>query len=128
MPVPVSSGSTRVVDLIKYHFFEKEMGAKVCTLETSAANWQSEASSLTQEVVRRLVNTSLDLLDKKVTMMDAYCRKLDKGGYSNAQMVDIITSRVKGHIKQDLRLGMTHREAWETKTTMDIKKLTGKSK
>ena len=46
---PTDTGSTREVSVsvIKYQFFEKEMGASVCMLETSAASWQSKISSLT---------------------------------------------------------------------------------
>ena len=54
------------------------MGAKVCTLETSAASWQSKSSSLTQEVVRRLNNTSPDLKDERLEILNNYARKLTR--------------------------------------------------
>ena len=123
---PTDAGSTREISVIKYQFFEKEMGASVCMLETSAASWQSKISSLTQEVIRRLTNTSEDLREEKLDALNTYCTKLDKSGYANRQIVDTITSGVKGHAERRARLGKEHREGWETEEARDMKKLTGK--
>ena len=62
---PTDPGSRAQVDVIRYQFYEKETGSKVCILESSAASWQSKISSLTQEVSRRLMNTSPDLIEEK---------------------------------------------------------------
>ena len=82
-------------------------------------------STLTQEVSRRLINTSEDLIDDKLEIMEKYCEKLKRSGY-NKQVVIIITSGVQGYTRRKERLGKLHREGWETASLRESKKLSGK--
>ena len=72
--------------VVKLKFYEKETGSPLTVLETSACSWQSKVSILTQEVTRRLINTSEDLPQQtKDEIMNRYCSKLKNSGYSNRQ-------------------------------------------
>ena len=113
---------------IKYKFYEKGMGTKTTMLETSASSWQTKISVLTNEVTRRLITTREDLPEEtKMEIMETYAEKLKKSGYSNNQVIDILTSGIVGYQRRKERLGKTHREAWETESEREMKKLTGKS-
>ena len=61
-PCPNSSQNTSNTELkkvkLKYLFFEKEISSKYCTLEHSAMSWNMKRAILSQEVIRRLLNTS----------------------------------------------------------------------
>ena len=96
-----------------YMFYEKPTGAPVTILETSAASLQGKMSTLTQEVTRRLCNTMEDLRDEKTEILNTFCRKLKKSGYTNQQTISIISSGVVGHARRRERLGKEHREGLE---------------
>ena len=95
-------------------------------LETSAASWQGKVSTSTQEVSRRLIKMAGDLKKERVKIIDTYCDKHKRSGYSKRQIVDIVTSGVVGHARRYQRLRKEHREGWETAGLRDSKKLTGK--
>ena len=126
-PSTTSPDTSATCQVIKYKFFEKEMGAQVVMLESSAASWQSKVSSLTQEVTRRLLNTCWDLKEEKKEILNTYSRKLRRSGYSNKQVVGIITSGVVGHARRHTKLGKEHRESWESADERELRRLTVKS-
>ena len=105
------------VKLVKYNFFEKSMGSKVTMLETSASSWQSKVSSLTQEVTRRLINTSEDLVDEKIKAIDNFCNKLKMSGYTRQQRWEILKSGTRKYNKmvREEKIGKrrVNRPSWE---------------
>lgn len=79
-------------------------------LETSAASNKGKMSTLTQEVTRRLINTAKELKDEKITILNTFCKKLKKSGYSNRQVTNIVTSGMVGYARRKEKLGKSHRE------------------
>ena len=69
------------VTQFRYKFFEKPTRSKFCTLETSS--WDQKKATLSQEVSRRLETTSKELETKvKIEMLETFCEKLKRSGYS----------------------------------------------
>ena len=72
------------------------MGSKVSVLESCANSWQPKVCTLVQEMVRRLNNTQVDLIEHKLDILNTYSRKLLKYGHNNAQCIARVTSGVVG--------------------------------
>ena len=71
---------------IMYRFFSKEMATKFCELELGARAWSAKAASLSQDLVRRLRHTHLDLpKDERIAVINGYTRRLLRSGYSRIQ-------------------------------------------
>ena len=63
----------------------------------SAMPENMRVASLTQEMIRRMLNTSEDLDDStRVEVVDDFAQKLTNSGYSLAQTRDIILAGLKG--------------------------------
>ena len=79
-----------------YRFFSKPMSSPYTVLETSAWAWNSKAGSLTQEVFRRLQNTSpfLPTTDKLATL-ESFCDKLRHSSYNLRQVRQIICAGIQ---------------------------------
>ena len=92
-PEPVSEESINPTDVAKackwrigYSFYSKPVSSSYCELERSARSWHDKASSLSQEVFRRLSNTAVDLpLDEKLSILNTFSQKMIHSGYSRKQ-------------------------------------------
>ena len=83
---------------IKYLFYSKPTGSKFTILENSASAYQQKKASLSQEVVRRLLNTSEDTPQKeRDDILDEFSTKLKRSGYSKYQQREIIESGIIGY-------------------------------
>ena len=112
---------------MSYSFFSKPMGSKFNILETSAASYQSKKASLSQEVVRRLLNTDEERpQEEKIEIIDEYCRKLEGSGYSKDQQKEIIEAGLIGYKRRIERQGgIRHRKCKTTEKNREKEKLTG---
>lgn len=84
--------------VISYMYFEKEMSSKYCTLEKSAMSWNQKRSMLSQELIRRLLNTSEEVgKEVKDNIILGMSKRLKMSGYEQKQIRDIICSGLKGY-------------------------------
>ena len=83
---------------IEYKFYEKEMGSKFCVMENSAMNYNSKRSILSQEVIRRMQNTSEEVgQDERNEILEGFIEKMKRSGYNQVQIKEIICSGLKGY-------------------------------
>ena len=83
---------------IEYEFYEKPMNSKYCILEKSAMDYQSKFSILSQDLVRRLLNTKDTIVQsRKDEIVDDYTEKLFNSGYNIAQVRQIIVAGIRGY-------------------------------
>ena len=75
------------VPQIQYEFYEKPMNSKFCILEKSAMDYSSKFSILSQDQVRRLLNTKVSTDQRrKNEIIDDYANKLLRSGYKVSQV------------------------------------------
>ena len=111
-----------------YKFFEKPMAAKFCILEPSASSWEAKKATLAQETARRLENTSTETsAETRTEILEQFCTKMERSGYSMQQRRTIITDGVIGHIRKMQSREQRHRKGAETETQRRRKKLTGRA-
>ena len=119
---------TKLKYKILYKFFEKPTSSKLCTLEHSATSWNQQRATLSQEVIRRLLNTSQELdHSSKTKILEDYIIKLRRSKYNTKQIRDIIQSGLVGYKTKWEPLTKIHREACETEGSRRTKKLVGKT-
>ena len=88
---------------ITYKYYEKPMNSKYVILESSAMAHNPKMQSLSQEVHRRLSRTDeLTSQTEKDRILDAFCDKMLKSGYSVEQCRNTILSGVRFHKKKKL--------------------------
>ena len=115
-----------------YSFYEKPMAAKTVIRRGSALGENIKVASLSQDLVRRMKNTSLVLpTSDRVKVVDAYTSKLMSSGYSRSQTKTIVVAGLKGfekavklHTEGSKKL---HRSADEGAAMRNKKKLLEKS-
>ena len=80
-----------------YVFYEKKVSKKTAIRFESAMGENIKISSLTEEVVRRNKRTSLEVdISKRIEIMNEYHRKLERSGYGQDQIRNIITAGLVG--------------------------------
>ena len=81
---------------VQYEFFEKSMNSKFCILEKSAMAYENKLSILSNEVVRRLLNTSETISqDGKDSILNDFVLKMLRSGYNVGQCRDILISGIR---------------------------------
>ena len=76
------------------------MAAKTVTNFKSALSENSKMVSLSQEVVRRMRNTSEWIgSSERIEVINKFCQKLATSGYGREQIGRIITAGLKGYEK-----------------------------
>ena len=118
--------------IVQYEFFEKSMNSKFCILEKSAMAYESKLSILSNEVVRRLLNTSKKIpQDKKDSIMNGFVHKMLLSGYSVGQCRDILISGIRFFNAQVSRAKQSgsklHRSAQSSLVSRLKKKITAKT-
>ena len=117
---------------VMYKFYEKPMAAKTVIQKLSALSENSKVASLSQEVIRRMKNTSeqLQIVDR-VEVIDMFSGKLMASGYSREQTARIITAGLRGYEKARKRdqegRGKLHKSAAAGAGARNRKKLLAKS-
>ena len=104
------------------------MSSKFCTLECSSSSWEQKKATLAQEVARRLETTSAELcIDQKVQILDNFQDKLERSGYSNRQIAEIMNAGILGHTRKIRQRPERHRKGSETEGQRRLKHLTGRT-
>ena len=122
METPVM-GPTR----LSYSFYSKPMASKYVELEISARAWTSKCASLTQEVFKRLQNTSEHLpKEEKEKALGELASKLKRSGYNRKQTREIMEAGIKGYHSK-LSRGQVNRPALVIQDNREIRKVLEKS-
>ena len=88
------------VQQVKFEFFSKPMAAKKVMLASSAQPWGQKRTTLTQELIRRLLNCSKELpCSAKRKHLNNYMQLLKNSGYSEAFRAEILKSGIQGYNK-----------------------------
>ena len=117
---------------ILYRFYEKPMNTPFSIMKKSAMPEGGKVASLSQEVVRRMLNTS-EMLDQneRDQILNNYTKKLFHSGYEKHQVKEILESGLKGYEKKLEKAKKEnrniHREACDTIKTRQRKKLLAKT-
>jgi hypothetical protein len=102
------SGKLPILDLqcwvearIIYHmYYEKPMSSQYCIKETSAMSANTKWSSLSQEVIRRMKNTSGRVSHvTRESILTEYMRKLKRSGYPESFRCKILIKGLEGYTK-----------------------------
>ena len=119
-------------NLVKFKFYEKPVGPGRTVQQRTAMPENNKIQVLSNEMVRRLLNTEGDLPKEEYTkIVDDYAQKLSNSGYSITQIRRIIVSGIRGYggkVNRSKELGMElRRTAHRSQGARSIKKLTGKT-
>ena len=88
------------VQQVLFEFFSKPMTAKKVMLAASAQPWGQKRTTLTQELIRRLLNCSKGLsCATKKKHLDNFMQLLKNSGYSQKFRAEILKSGLKGYSK-----------------------------
>ena len=79
-------------------------------------------------MARRLETTSIETpTELRLGIMETFCEKMARSGYSRRQQVEIITAGIVGHKRKMAMRPKRHMRGCETEKSRRIKKLTGKT-
>ena len=119
-------------NIILYHFYEKPTNPNtVLHLRTAMAE-DSKITSLTNEVIRRLLTTSDRVTEKsRCAILDDFAQKMCNSGYGLQQNRRVLLGGIKGHERmvRVMKAGgrRIHRLSGESSAQRAKKKLTEKS-
>ena len=119
-------------NMVQYRFYEKPTNPNTVLHMRTAMAEDSKIRSLSNEVIRRLLNTSEDVPDSvRCEILDRFAQKLYNSGYGLYQIRRIILGGIKGYegMRRTSRRGgrKMHRSAGESSQLRAKKKLTEKS-
>ena len=84
--------------VILHKYYEKPMSSKYCIMEASAMSANTKWSSLSQEVIRRMKNTSRRVShDEREEILTDFMFKLQRSGYTESFRKSILCSGIKGY-------------------------------
>ena len=111
-----------------YSFFEKKMKNPYCVMQKSAMPEKSKISTLAQDLIRRMINTSeMVSQEERDGIIENYIDRLAVSGYSKAQIREIVQSGLLGYqtklIKAEKAGENLHRGAASTLAQRQKKKL-----
>ena len=96
-------------NIVDYNFYEKPMSSNVTVQRMSAMEENSKMKTLSNDLIRRLLNTSERLgLEKRIKVVDNYSQKLLNSGFKLEQVRTIIVNGVSGYerkVKESKRPG-----------------------
>ena len=119
-------------DKIVYSFYEKPMSSQFCVMENSAMSWNTKRATLSQEIVRRMLNTSEQVTQsERDKIIEKFLAKMKKSGYSKRQRREVTIAGLKGYETRKRRAEEKntelHRNGASTLVQRYKKKLTGKT-
>ena len=83
---------------VKYLFFQKAMAKKTLIHRNSALGENVKVASMTQNLVRRMLNTSEDVdFKERIKVIDEYSDQLRASGYSPEQAQRIVVAGLTGY-------------------------------
>ena len=114
-----------------YSFFQKPMARKTVINKKSALSEKTKVTTLSQDLIRRMKNTSEDLpISERIAIIDEYTTQLFASGYSQDQTRKIIEAGLLGYetLVKKVKKGeaVLHRSANEGAGARKRKKLLGK--
>ena len=117
---------------ILYCFFEKDMNSPFCILEKSALPENTKFSSLSQDLVRRMLNTSERISQQeRNNVIENFVKKLTISGYRKDQVKNIVEAGLRGYqnkLERARKNGeMLHRSGKSTENLRYKKKLLEKN-
>ena len=121
--------NSEVGKFLRYSFYEKPMKTPYCIMKSSAMSEKSKIQILSQDLIRRMLNTCESVSQKeKNEIVDKYTNRLFRSGYSKKQVREIIVSGLTGYEKKVNKAAKEkiplHRPASVTLKTRLYKKLT----
>ena len=120
-------------NIVDYNFYENSMSINVTVQRMSAMEENSKIKTLSNDLTRRLLNTSERLdFEKRILVVDQFSQKLFNSGFRLEQVRIIIVNGVKGYerkVKESKRPGgrRLHRTSAESRGTQIRKKLLDKT-
>ena len=117
---------------IAYKFFEKPTAASVTVQLNSAMEENCKMKSLSNDVMRGLLNTGRDLpTAQKTRVVDHFSQKLLNSGYRLGQVRKIVLAGIRGYEKKvkicDLARKPLYRTAKDSAVARGRKRILGKS-
>ena len=117
---------------ILYSFYQKEVANKQVIHKKSALSENVKVASLTQNLIRRMKNTSEFLsLGERLAVIEQFTEQVLKSGYSREQTVKIVTAGLVGYENMKVTAEKSgcglHKNAAEGAVERRRKKLIGKS-
>ena len=117
---------------IEYKFYEKPVSSNVTVQQRTAMDENNKMKTLSNELTRRLLNTSESLGDTvRIEVVDKYSQKLFNSGYRKEQIQRIVINGIKGYVRKlrDCRSGTKklHRTGYESSGSRNRKKVTYKT-
>ena len=92
--------ASRMVPQVKYEFFSKPMAPQKVILASSAQPWGQKRTTLTQELIRRLLNCSKELSCKlKIKHLNKFMQVMKNSGYSESFRAEVLQSGLRGYNK-----------------------------
>ena len=118
--------------VINHEFYEKSVASKLVVMEGSALPHRVKLTALTQEIIRRMKNTSRRIGKKKrATILSELMKKMKRSGYSAKVRRNVALSGLKGYykmVKTEEEGGRrVNRPRWEGAGERRYKKLGGKA-
>ena len=114
--------------MVLYSYFEKEMTSPYCIMERTAMAENSKIASLSQDLIRRMTNTS-EMVPQEVRdeIVEKYVSKLTVSGYNKDQVRRIVEAGLKGYQTKLVKCAKNgtklHRSAKSTLAGRQKKKL-----
>ena len=89
---------------VEYKYYEKPMSSNVYIQRLTAVDENSKMKTLSNDLTRRLLNTSESLDDEvRVEVINKYSQKLINSGYGVEQVRRIIINGIKGYHQSFIR-------------------------
>ena len=113
---------------IEHVFFEKSMTNKKVIQMKSAMAIKSKIATLSQEIIRRLMNTSRSVeKEEKMTIVKLFMKKLMASGYDRKMRETILKSGLRGFFKKVEREEAggrrVNQQAWVESEKREVDKL-----
>ena len=92
--------SHRLVQQVRFEFFSKPSTSSTVIMANSAQPWGQKKTTLTQELIRRLLNCSKELdCETRRKHLNRFMQLLKNSGYSEAFRLEILRSGMQGYNK-----------------------------
>ena len=92
--------SSRLVQQVQFEFFSKPMAPPRVILAASAQPWGQKRTTLTQELIRRLLNCRPELgCGVKLKHVNRYMQMLKNSGYDEKFRTEVLRSGLAGYNK-----------------------------
>ena len=124
-------GERKVKTEIKFEFYEKDVSSKTVVMEKSTIPIKTKISTLSQEVLRRMRNTSRNVKkERREEILTEFMKKLKRSGYNAKTRREILIAGMKGYMRlvkeEEEGRRRVNRPRWEGATSRRYKKLGGK--